>query len=245
MELAKEFEQNPMDFVLERDLQARLYELLQKRLITEDKQAAKFTCSTRLAIGDKTPDYKRDYVQEIEEDLRQRDGISRVHTEIAFFQPMEERHGREQFDVAILRDQIDRPFVWNDGSKRVDMDLVETAIELKYVKNKTGFPVDMTFDEVENNDIQTISDNINKDANDIRGDLDELTEVNDVYTTDVCLVIASNYDYLHLSDTHDYLVRRNEVQDKVGDAVVQWIQNEYSVPVLYTCPFTSEWIIEP
>lgn len=245
IQLAEEFKTNPMDFILERDLQARLYEILRESLEERGRSMAQFACSNRLMIGDKTPDYKQGFGDLIEAKLRDQNQVSRVHTEVAFHQPLEAREGREQFDIAVLREQIDRPFAWNDGSKRADMDLVAAAIELKYIKNKKGFPVNLKFDDIEDADISSIAARLKKDANDIEEDLDELEEVNDVYTTDVFILIASNYDYLHRSEKHDTSVRRNHINRKVGKAVVYWIQQNYSVPVLYTSPFTTEWVNRP
>jgi len=76
---------------------------------------------------------------------------------------------------------------WNDGSNRFDPEDFETAIELKYIKNKNYFPTHSGVDD--------LVESLKTDSNSIESDLEELAALPD--HTETFLVIFSNYNYLY------------------------------------------------
>ena len=247
--LADEFVDRPIDFVLEADLQARIYEMLRSELRSRGELYADWDPKWHgLELGGH-PEHMQENVGKIKDKVEQKvetageSPFSRVHTEVMIMEPFAGDRN-EMLDLAVFEQTGRRPVIWNDGSKRFDAETIDTAIELKFVKNKAKFPCSLSFSEVENLDQHSLRDEIDLTSNSIQADVDELEYLASEYTTtDAYFVLYSNYDYLYRSTVASDS-RRHRIYEKIGNAVCAELREQCDeISVQYVHPMGSEWIV--
>jgi len=164
-------------------------EALRHELRNRDSLYADFADASLTYSSNNMANYKLPYPKEIQQTAeRIENPISRVHTEVAVQDHLTAADGwREQIDVVVFRNQLENAIEWNDGSNRFDPEDFETAIELKYIKNKNYFPTHSGVDD--------LVESLKTDSNSIESDLEELAALPD--HTETFLVIFSNYNYLY------------------------------------------------
>lgn len=247
-QVAKEYSITPLDFNSESDVQSRLYEATREWLA--EKQSLKTNISKGFDIqldGD-PPQYAGHYHDLLGKSARQQT-LSRVRTELPIWHPLsdmlsnDERpipidDGEEILDLAVLSSPIDRPVHLKNGKHRIEIEMLDAAVEIKHPRGETAMPStkrgslnDLSADEVQ--------DIINLDRTGIAADLDELENLGENYSIEVCFIITSQYDILRRgSQTNE---RHQRLADASVDKIVDLCDN---TSVIYAHPQGWEWIVE-
>lgn len=245
-QLAVEFQQNPVDYVAEADIQIALVEQL--RLELEPVVATAEEVSIE---GGSPGSFKRDYWQTVQQKLSEKGRIDRVHAEVSVQQG-------ERLDVAVFQPELTHPIQWvSGGSKRFNEDDLECVFELKFVKNKTSFPnhSEHPIRQLAKNapSTETLLQKASSDdpvldfsANKIRADIHELNRLDGVDAR--FLLLFSNNNYLYHEPTAVELdsYRYGDLYHRLGKAARRWMREEANdaVEILYIHPRGMIWITE-
>jgi len=237
--LAKDFQQNPIDYVAEADIQISLVELLRS-----DLSPAVASADGIELEGASSSSFKRDYWQTVEQKLVNNEEINRVHAEVSVEQG-------ERLDVAVFKPQLKRPIQWvSGGSKRfseVDLDCI---FELKFVKNKTSFPKqsanpisELADDSPTSCELQRILD---FSENKIRADIHELNRLTSVGNRFLLLFSNNNYLYHNPTPTESESYRYGELYHRMGQTAREWMEQKADdgVEILYAHPRGRVWLTE-
>lgn len=215
--LGEEFLENPVNFVAEADLQARLVEILKNRIETK-------TCTIENPTIENIPNsYKKEYYEEIQNKLADNQSIGRVHTEVSV------QKGK-RFDVAVFKPEINKIHLRRPdlagGSKRFDEHDLEAAFELKFIKNRY-------YVSKSKNGGEKFDRNYNKIPSDLE-DLGSLREVEEKF-----LAIFSNFNFFFKEPTmKEKRVGKKKIIERSMGARKKLTRKalEYNVDVLYTYP---------
>lgn len=240
------YQQNPLDFVAEADIQVALVEALRAQLSPVEASATEISLE-----GGSTGSFKREYWQTAQERLLETEELNRVHTEVSV------RKG-ERIDVVVFHSELTESIRWvSGGSKRFSTEDVECAFELKFVKNKTSFPKHSGYpvDELasQNPSVETLLDKTDSDGsildfgeNKIRADIHELNRLSDVDKRYLLLFSNNNYLYQNPTTRESTEYRYGELYHRMGKAAREWMRREASdgVEILYVHPRGMQWITE-
>jgi len=228
-DIAREFVDNPADFVTEYDLQARHHERLRNELRECNRLSTEVS---RVDFNDITS-YKQYQWQAIQSAFLDQ-GITRVHGEVS-----KEKHNR--FDVIVLNKQLLHPVHGDDGVKKFDERDFSAAIELKFVKNKDKFPTHAGSTSIDpQHDDSYVRDELDFGPNKIREDIDRLNDLPD--SVETYLAIYSNKNYLYTEpisegerDHHEYA--------RIGRLAREQIEKmAEGTSVIYAMPRGCTWI---
>ncbi len=236
-DLAGGFLDNPINFVTETDLQVQLIKRLQERLNFKNNNISKLE---NPELKNKNNSYKEDYCEEIQSRLEQKERIDRVHAEASV------RKG-ERIDVVVFKPEMENRIEWvQRGSKRFRDQDIETAIEIKYVKNKYKFPTKTGITIKDLNQRESIGDLESKldfEENNIKPDIEEL---NRLRIDNKYLLIFSNNNYLYQNPTEKELNHTyGSIYKELGDKVVEWLKRKgekLNIKILYCHPKGKQWI---
>jgi hypothetical protein len=152
--------------------------------------------------------------------------------------PIPSDDGIEILDLAILRSPIDRPVHIENGKHRIEIEMVDAAVEIKHPRNQTAMPSNKrgSLDDLSSDEIREV---VNLERPGIKADLEELEDVGKNYATTVYFVLTSQYDILRRGSY------TNERHQRLADAAVEKISEMCDVTsVLYSYPQGWEWIVE-
>ncbi|WP_266080628.1 hypothetical protein [Haladaptatus caseinilyticus] len=230
-EIAREFVDNPADFVTEYDLQARHHECLRNKLRTQDCLSAEVEQTS----FENTTSYKQDQWQAVQSAFLEQ-GLTRVHGEVS-----KEKNNR--FDIVVLNERLTHPVRWIDGVKKFDERDFSAVIELKFVKNKDKFPTHARSTRLgSHHEDGEIQDELDFGPNKIKEDLERLTDLPD--SVETYLALYSNKNYLYTEPVSER-ERNYHEYSRIGRLARQQIEemaNETNV--LYAMPRGYTWISE-
>lgn len=235
-ELGDEFVSHPLDFVTEVDLQVRLVDLLRREL-SEGRSRV------RDPILEDTPSsYKEEYWKEIQERLKKKGEIDRVHTEASVKQG-------ERLDVAVFSREIENRIRWvSSGSKRFSTSDIDAVFELKFIKNKYKFPTKkgVTRDELQKKDppVDDLISDLDFSENKIESDVKELNRLDDVSNRFFLLFSNNNYLFGEPVTEPEQHYKYGDLYAKMGTAARKWISDnlDQDVGFLYVHPKAKQWI---
>lgn len=220
--LAADFLRNPINFVAEADLQARLVEILKKNLRNKN-------CDIKQTnLKNDIPDsYKKEYYRKIQQNLKKEQSIGRVHTEVSF-------EKNKRFDIIVFKPKIDEIRIRGPdlagGSKRFEEEDAEAAFELKFIKNKYYVPKEENAKKI---DFDSNYNKIPKDLNSLKS----LSKVKKKF-----LVIFSNFNFFFENMTSKEKKGGNEEIIKRSEKARKKLANEgleNNIDILYTHPKKS------
>jgi hypothetical protein len=145
--------------------------------------------------------------------------------------------GREILDLGILRRPIDRPIHIENGKHRIEIEMVNTAVEIKYPRTDTAMP------STERGSIKSFSDKEIKNIVSLQrlgfdADIEELESLEEDYISDTFFIIIFQYDILR-RDSYT-----NNRHQRLADATVELIRERCDrTSVLYGNPEGWEWIV--
>lgn len=216
-ELMREFEQQPVDFVSQQDVQSHLFSMLREQLSSRNGLRAQYHGNPlKMSHDDSIPNYKLPYFNRMKNDMSGHGfPITRIHAQARIKDLSFWVQGNEAFDLIILEDALSNPIEWSDGYKRFDSVDIEAAFEFNFVRNhpfpKSGIP----FDELSSASTVDIENGIWRKyepiIQDIRG-LNELQSVNEKY-----MLILSNYDFLYQGNISDDNNTKQKKYNSIGD----------------------------
>lgn len=243
----REYSISPLDFNSENDLQARLYEATREWLREDDDLSTTTAKGFDIQLDGEPPQYAGKYHERLEKSARNQT-LSRVRTELPIWHPLgdmlsDERpistdKGKEILDLAVLRPLMDRPVHLENGKHRIEIEMVETAIEIKHPRNQTAIPSNMrgSLDSLSDDELKEIVD---LERMGIQADLEELEDLGQNYSTAVYFVLASQYDILRRGSY------TNERHQRLADAAVEKISDMCDVTSLvYSYPQGWEWVVK-
>lgn len=242
--IAQEYSTVPMDFNSENDVQARLYEVTREWLERRNDLETTTTKGFDIHLNNRPPSYTKDYHRYLERSVRKQ-SLTRVRTELPIWHPLsdmisnDERpidDGEEILDLAVLKSPIDRPIHLENGKHRIELEMIEAAIEIKHPRNHTAMPSNTrgSLDDLSLNDLRNTVD---LERLGVKEDLDELEGLGTDYTPSVYFILTSQYDILRRGRT------TNQRHQQLGDAAVGKIRNECdTTSVIYAYPGGWEWI---
>jgi hypothetical protein len=259
--LGYNFEERPMDFFAESDLQSRLYEYLRTEFDDRNNLTVSYPQNNAMGVGpvsyiderQKTRSFQQQIEKETNDTAKSSTDhhLTRVHTEI---------YAREQFglssdnrlDIAILsadqHPQEFRPVFWENGKQKASVEGMSGAIELKYLRSRADFRQKIANINPKKASVSKIASKVDLSINGIEKDLTKSDDLGDPtgYDLDTVLVLMSNYDCLHRGRNQNYNRSGYGVDAKIGDAVVESIDQQYDdVAVFYSTPVpgSSCWLV--
>lgn len=146
--------------------------------------------------------------------------------------------GEEILDMAVLSSPIDRPIHLQNGKHRIEIEMVDAAVEIKHPRNRTAIPSNIrgSLDGLSTDEIREFVD-LKRPG--IKADLNELEDLGQNYSTAVYFVLTSQYDILRRGSY------TNERHQRLADAAVEKISDICDVTsVLYSYPQGWEWIVK-
>jgi len=233
--VAVEFVEQPVDFTVEYEVQARLYERLRAELAERDSLHT--TAEEVSLVGTKTG-YKQAYWETVEAKWQDNGGLTRVHPEVTVTKG-------ERIDLAVLTETVER-VGWHNGSKRFEESDLAAAFEVKYVKNKSRFPTTEGVNELRKMDEDRLRSALDTTENGLQGDFEELGRLPDDVRT--FLVLYSNKNYLYSEPLSPRERRHEPVYESIGREARKWLRQagaETNTAVLYVTPRKYEWITGP
>lgn len=246
-EVAQEYSIVPLDFNSENDVQARLYEAIRECLQKGNDLSTTTAKGFDIQLAGNLPSYTTKYHKQLKMSA-QRQTLSRVRTELPIWHPLgdiisDERpipvdEGVEILDLAVLRSPIDRPVHLENGKHRIEIEMVDVAVEIKHPRNEPAMPSNWgsSLDGLTDDEVREIVD---LERPGIKADLEELEDLGLNYSTDVYFVLTSQYDILRRG------LYTNERHQRLADAAVEKISDVCNVTsVLYSYPQGWEWIVE-
>ncbi|MCG1001861.1 MULTISPECIES: hypothetical protein [Halobacterium] len=233
--VASEFVARPIDFTVEFEVQARLYEELRRRLADIDalRTNGKHPSLTHTSDG-----YKRAYWTTIESKWRESDALTRVHPELTVQE-------NERIDLAVLGETVDA-VEWHDGSKRFSASDLDAAFEVKYVKNKPRFPTTAAASELAALSDDELRDALDVEENSLGPDFEELARLPDDVET--FLLLVSNKNYLYCPPVTEGERAHNRAYERLGRIAREWLTatgEAADTAVLYATPRQYQWFVEP
>lgn len=242
--IASKYSSVPMDFNSENDVQARLYEVTREWLKSQNELETTTTKNFDIHLNEDPPSYTEEYHSQLEASVRQQP-LTRVRTELPIWHPLstmissDERpidDGKEILDLAVLSSPIDRPIHLENGKHRIEIEMIDAAVEIKHPRYETAMPSN-TRGSLDNLSSDDLRDTVDFERLGIKEDLDELESLGEDYTTAVYLVLTSQYDILRRG------MMTNERHQQLADAAVEKLMEKCdSTSVLYTYPGGCEWI---
>lgn len=247
-EVAEDYSERPLDFNSENDLQARLYE--ETREYLNSKQELETTQTHGFTIQDDggQPAYAQRYHRDLESSLKQAP-LSRVRTELTVWhplgqmlssdeRPLDKDDRTEILDLAVLKDPFDRPVHLQNGRHRIEIEMVETAVELKYPRNLPCMPSNTQGSIASLSDAE-LRQTVDFERVGIAADIEELESLGKDYTITPYLFISSQYDIFRRGR---YTENRHQL---LADAAVEKLRNKCSrTSVLYSYPDGYEWLVD-
>ena len=244
--VADDFQENPINYVTERDFQVAMVEKLRAML-----SPASATLTTTVLDGTSDTSFKRAYWQQIQRQMSTQGQIDRVHTELSV-------QKNERLDVAVFQPELSHPIQWvSGGSKRFDERDLEFVCELKFVKNKTSFPTTSGHPVRElaanPSSAPRLCESVSSDTsildiseNGIEKDIKELNRLSDVPTRIMLLVSNNNYLYQNPTPAEKDDYRFGELYHRLGKAARRWMAKTASegVDILYVHPRGSLWLTD-
>lgn len=243
-ELAVDFQQNPINYVTEADLQIALVELLRSELSPIVAATDDVTLE-----GTSDTSFKRDYWQTLQAQLTKAGSLDRVHAEVSVQQG-------ERLDVAVFQPELTQSIEWvAGGSKRFNERDIECVYELKFVKNKTSFPKHTGYPVAELADTDLSVEQLLQRAdsddplldfeeNKLQADIQELNRLETVDERFLLLFANNNYLYHDPTLTETTAYRYGELYHRMGKAAREWMGSEAnsSVNILYVHPRGQVWL---
>lgn len=233
--MASEFVSHPIDFTVEFEIQARLYERLRQHLANVGKLQ---TNSDHPSLTHTSEGYKRAYWKTVESKWRDSGGLTRVHLEVTV-------QKNERIDVAVLGETVNT-VEWHNGSKRFSSSDLDAAFEIKYVKNKPRFPTTAAAAELPGMSDDRVRQVLDTEENSIEPDLDELARLPE--DAETFLLLVSNKNYLYQPPITDGEKSHNQVYERVGRIAREWLADaggKADTAVLYVTPREFHWLAEP
>lgn len=245
-DLSQEFIYNPINFVTEFDLQARLQRLLREGLSIREAAVK------NPQLKGTTNGYKKAYWKNVQKKLREQGKIDRVHTEVRLVNESgKEPDVKGRIDAVVFNESINGRIRWDNGSKRFPVGDVASAFELKFVKNRPKFPTKEKIKNLKGKSNEKVRKDLDLTPNKIEDDLKELGKLSEREIEEVYLLIFSNKNYLYLHQgevtpeekQHKY----NSLYEELGKSArekIKEISND-NVNVLYTHPLMEKrgkWI---
>lgn len=257
--LGDRFEERPMDFFAESDLQSRLYEYLRGRLDDRDELTVSYPDNNATSVGPvsfinerrKTKPFQEQIEEETKNTAKSSTDyhLTRVHTEI-YARKQFGLNSNNRLDIAILaadqHPQEFRPIFWENGKQKASVEGMSGAIELKYLRNRVDFRHKIGNVNLKNASVSKIASEIDLSINDIKKDLTKSDYLGNDYGLDTVFVLMSNYDCLHRSQNPNYNRSGSGIDAKIGDAVIEAIDQQYDdVAVFYSTPVpgSSCWLV--
>lgn len=244
--VAKEYSCFPLDFNSENDVQARLYESTRQWLADKNELETNTTKNFDIHLNKDPPLYTGQYHDQLRDSVG-RESLTRVRTELPIWHPLssmissDERpidDGTEILDLAVLRSPIDRPIHLENGKHRIEIEMVDAAVEIKHPRNTTAIPSN-TRGALDNLSADEVRETVDFERLGIKADLDELESLGNDYTTAVYFVLASQYDILRRG------AKTNSRHQLLADAAVERLKNRCDrTSVLYAYPGGWEWIVK-
>lgn len=248
--LAGYYAESPLEFGCENDIQARLYD--EYRSVLDQQNQLELTLGKGFTIhvaDDNQPSYANKYHNLLEESVRQGSFLNRIRTELTVWHPLsdmisDERPldkddvGSEVLDLAILRSPMDRPIHLENGRYRVEIEMVEAAVEIKYPRSHTVIPATTreSLDGFTDDDLKAIVD---LDRLGVKDDIEELEALGSEYTIDTYFLFCSQYDILRRG------TRTSTRHQRLADAAVDVLKEACKeTSILYAYPGNWEWIIQ-
>ncbi|WP_152416127.1 hypothetical protein [Halococcus hamelinensis] len=143
----------------------------------------------------------------------------------------------EILDLAILKDPFDRPVHLVNGRHRIGIEMVETAVELKYPRSLPCMPSNRQ-GSVANLSDHKLRQAVNFQRVGIDADIEELEALGKEYNISSYLFIVSQYDIFRRGR---YTEERHQL---LADAAVEKLENMCSrTSVLYSYPMGYEWLV--
>jgi hypothetical protein len=244
--IGKEYSDVPLDFNSENDVQARLYEATREWLVDQNELETNTTSDFDIRLSGDPPLYTGQYHDQLEASVRQQP-LTRVRTELPIWHPLssmissDERpidNGEEILDLAVLSSPIDRPVHMENGKHRIEIEMVDTAVEIKHPRNETAMPSNTrgSLDDLSRDELR---ETVDFERLGIKADLEELESIGKDYSTTVYFLLTSQYDILRRG------VKTNKRHQLLADVAVEKMQRRCnSTSVLYAHPQGWEWIVE-
>lgn len=242
--VAETYAESPLDFSSESDLQVRTAEASRDHLKNQNVLEFTFGHSFDIQVDGNLPQYASKYHTHLESSVQQR-MPTRVKTELAIWHPLtsmmgdDERPLSEQteiLDLVVLREHVDRPIHLKNGRHRVEIEMVDTAVELKYPRYSTAIPSN-TRGNIDHLSDSKLEETVDLERLGVQADLEELEALGQEYTIDPYFFICSQYDILRRDST------TNTRHQKLANAAVRKLKKLCDVTsVLYTYPGGWEWV---
>lgn len=245
-ELANEFKCNPVDFFLESDVQARLYEIVRRMLREHDElRYPPNVFENTVQVMDESVgagSYDEWFAEFTNSDADVESHLTRVHTETWLSEEWDYSNDN-QLDMVVLDYPAYRPVQLFKGRRRIEESAIGAAIELKYLTRDTSFPPLKGNVDPKSADIDSLASDIRLDSSEIEKDLDSLQNISDGHKRESYFVLATMYDPLCRGEHAKKHLSNVQVKEKTGDALVQLVRDEYPlVNFLYLYPDGKEWL---
>lgn len=250
-ELAVIFENESVDFFLEADIQARLYEILRRLFREQDELRYPPTGVWTKPVQNSE---RSSSVQQYDDWYKQHsnvDGtdprnckVTRVHTEtwVKGWEYIDAPNN--SLDLAVFSLTPYRPIQLFKGRKQVESEAIGAAIELKYIRNKENPSSLHSKIDIDKDDLLKNSSSLTL-KNGVEKDLTRLEEFSADYQRESYFVLATHYDPLSRGWDRQNNSRIYRVEMIVAEAIVDHIQSDYPhVNTMYMCPGFSEWITQ-
>lgn len=249
-ELATTFEQESVDFFLESDLQARLYEVIRRRL--RDRGELRYPARSpweKLLQTVESPHGSGQYDGWYEEQANTNAKVStncrltRVHTEtwVKGWEYVDEDDNK--LDIAVFDYPPYRPIQMIKGRKQVENEAIGAAIELKYLRTETSFPPLQSSIDPQTTSLSDLASSINLDYKGIGQDLERLNDFSEGYQRQSYFVFATHYDPLCRGAHSSSYLSNVDDKKRIGEAMIEEIEASHPyVNVLYLYPDGSEWL---
>lgn len=258
--LGHEFEERPLDFFAESDLQSRLAEYLRAELEKRDELTVTYPggqvmggspmvfLDQRLKTNSFNEEIEDKVISKAESGTDYH--LTRVHTEVY----ANEQFGLEsdnRMDIAVLSNDdmssVFRPTFWEKGKQKASVEGMSGAIELKILRSRTDFRRKISNVDPKSASVSEIADNIELSFKGIIKDLSKSDRLGGEYAgLDTAFVLMSNYDCLYRGSRHSITRRNYDLNRKIGDAIIESIDEEFdNVAVYYSSPISnsSQWLV--
>ena len=209
-ELGNEFNTTPFNFLVESSIQYRLRDIL-----SDEYNSTSIDVETK-----DVTDYKSDYI----EAFKDRDSIDRVQTEVNLGKGGD--HNDYLVDICIFREGKELNATIKNGSKYFNQDQIQTAIEIKYVKNDNMLGSIWKDDNAPEN-FEELK-NIRENSSDSKQFFKDITKLSQLDAENKILIVFSNKNILQQpSKSEDW--QEEGVDDKNSGDAIKKLRNVISI----------------
>lgn len=205
-ETKNDFNNKPFNFLVESSIQYRLRDILSKE----------YSSKTIRVEKEDVTDYKSDYIEAFEN----KNSINLVQAEVNLGKGGD--HNDHLVDLCVFKNDQDLGVQINNGSKYFDSDQIQTAIEIKYVKNDNMLGPIWSNENAPGH-LEELK-NIRKNSSDSKQFFKDIIKLSQIDAEDKILIIFSNKNILQQpADSKNW--EEDGVDDMNSEDAIERLQN--------------------